>query len=283
MKMRQVRGRHIDWRRQFHALEQYLNGEGGVVNVRYTGGQCGANAFLEILTATFETRADFYNLSKAAGVSIRLDPRNYKVRYLSGIKGEFDRKLDRQPMPSSLGAMLPSNSQILSQNSAAGDQFIEATINIDINPVMSAESHDWVSSLASSLSDHLRTKRFLLVLVAGSSKEQQEFWSVLWPQLSPLTSQGLLLVRMIDESSSDYKKVLDECSADCEISLQSTLDDKSVEHAIDDIATLIGEYVPTQEPGRGKDQALGYVYAHVRDVSSLHNGLISFISLLQSR
>ncbi|VVN40018.1 hypothetical protein PS634_05354 [Pseudomonas fluorescens] len=281
--MRQFRGRHIDWRRQFVVFKEYLDGGGGVVNVRYNGSHCGSNAFLEILTATFESRGNQANIEKPDGISIRLDPRNYKVRYLSGIRGEFDRKLGRAPTQSSASVVLPASTQILSQNTAAGNQTIEANINIDMAPMMYAESHDWVASLSESLNTHLRTSRFMLVLVAGTSEEQQDFWSTLWPQLSRLTSQGLLLVRLLDEASSDYKKILDECAADSEVVLQSSLDVDSSEHAIDDIADIIKEILPDQDGIRGKDQALGYVYGHMDDVSALHNGLISFISLLQNR
>ncbi|WP_157969706.1 hypothetical protein [Pseudomonas huaxiensis] len=281
--MRQFRGRHIDWRRQFVVFKEYLDGDGGVVNVRYNGSRCGANAFLEILTATFESRGDEVDIEKPVGTSIRLDPRNYKVRYLSGIRGEFDRKLGRTPTQSSSPVALPGNAQILSQNTAGGNQTIEANINIDVAPMMCAESHDWVASLSASLSDYLSTSRFMLVLVAGTSEEQQDFWATLWPQLSWLTSKGLLLVRLLDESSNDYAKNLDECAADSEVILQSSLDESSAEHAIDDIANMIKEILPGQDSVRGNDQALGYVYGHVNDVSALHNDLISFITLMQGR
>lgn len=80
--------RQIDWRRQFKKLEPYLNGRGGVVDVRYRGRSSGSNAFLSVLKSQFENRPD---ATKVQGDSIRLDPQNYKVSrsmsLMSGLNG----------------------------------------------------------------------------------------------------------------------------------------------------------------------------------------------------
>jgi hypothetical protein len=119
--------RHIDWRHQFSQLDRYLDGVGGVINVRYSGENCGANAFLEVLTASFETRGETRSLSKPNGVSVRLQRANYKTLYLADIRLEFERKL-RVKFDTRL--RLPVG-PLVTNNSAGRDQDIEVNLTLD--------------------------------------------------------------------------------------------------------------------------------------------------------
>jgi hypothetical protein len=272
------KARHIDWRRQFSQLDKYMDGAGGVVNVRHRGVNCGVMAFLGTLTATFESRGETHTPKKCDGVSIRLDPDNYKVRYLMGIRSEFERKLGKQSFKIERRMKIDLEGQILTQNTAGGDQHIEAVLNIDPDPLMSAERHDWVSAVVEALRDHLKTKRFMIVLACGSSVEQREFWSSLWGRASELIHDGLLLVRIIDEDAHDGTVLLDACPGDCDVTLNAALADSAVKDAIEDIAQLIRETVPGQSEASCIDLAKGYVLSRKDSVSALHNGLLSFTS-----
>lgn len=270
---------HIDWRRQFSKLRPYLDGKGGVVNVRYRGASCGANAFLTILKSDFESRP---HTAKPLGVSIRLDPANYKVRYLAGIRSEFARILNKQPLMKPMPAsMFVEAETVLSNNTAGGDQHIEANFYFDGDSDRTAERNEWVSLLVSELREHLKTKRFMIVLLGGSSEDQAEFWSSIWIRVNDLTSDGLLLVRMIDDEMGDITRDLHECQYDCEVTLAPLLDGKDVEHAIEDVTALISDKVPGNDAVSNANVAKGYVLSNKHDVSALHNRLLRFIADLQ--
>ena len=270
---------HIDWRRQFSKLQPYLDGTGGVVNVRYRGTNCGANAFLTLLKSDFQSRPQ---TTKPSGVSIRLDPENYKVRYLAGIRSEFSRILNKplltKPMPAS---MFVEAEAVLSNNTAGGDQHIEANFYSDSDSDRTAERNEWASLLMSELREHLKTKRFMIVLLGGSSEEQAEFWSSIWMMAKELTSDGLLLVRMIDDDVNDITRDFNECEYDCEVTLTSLLDGQDVEHAIEDVTALILGKVHGYDTVASANFAKGYVLSNKHDVSALHNRLLRFIADLE--
>lgn len=270
---------HIDWRRQFSKLGPYLDGKGGVVNVRCRGVSCGANAFLTILKSEFKSRP---HTAKSLGVSIRLDPANYKVRYLSGIRSEFARILSMQPLMKPMPASKFAEAEkVLCNNTAGGDQHIEANFYFDSDFDRTAERNEWVSLLVSELREHLKTKRFMIVLLAGSSEDQAEFWSSIWNRVNDLTSDGLLLVRMIDDEMGGNTRDLHECEYDCEVTLAPLLDGEDVGHAIEDVTALISDRVPGNDAVSNANVAKGYVLSNKHDVSALHNRLLSFIADLQ--
>jgi hypothetical protein len=275
--MTRRKARHIDWRQQFRQLDRYMDGAGGIVNVRYRGTNCGVMAFLETLTATFESRGESSALQKSVGVSIRLDPDNYKVRYLAGIRGEFERKLEK-PLRIEKRASFSFRleGKILTENKVGGNMNVENILNVDSDPLMAAERNDWVSALIEALRDHLKTKRFMIVLTSGSTNEQREFWSCLWNMASELLQEGLLLVRMTDESDAHATDHLDMYPSDCSVTLSAELTDNAVNHAIDDIARIILEHVPDKNEHSARDLAKGYVLGRKDNVSALHNGLMAF-------
>lgn len=270
--------RHIDWRRQFSKLKPYLDGNGGGVNVRYRGAGCGANAFLSILKAEFQHRP---SAAKPDGASIRLDSENYKVRFLGGIRGEFARILRRQALMKPMPSGLVVDGTLLSNNTSGGAQSIEANFHFDDSPHLAAERNEWVSLLASELQEYLKTGRFMIILLGGSTDEQAEFWSSIWAQASELTQKGLLLVRMIDDESPHANSLHDACAHDCEVTLSPSLDGDAVTHAIEDVAAFIQDQLPDQDLGSSEVLAKGYVLSNRHNVSMLHNRLCTFMDDLE--
>jgi hypothetical protein len=269
--------RHIDWRRQFQKLQPYLDGQGGVVNLRYRGDDCGINAFLAILKSEFAHRI---SATKNEGVSIRLDPDNYKVRHLAGIRGEFARLLGQPAPAAQTPPALPIGREILSGNMAGGDQRIEAHLYIDNDPHLAIERNAWAAWLALELRAYLEHRRLMLVLWTGASKDQSEFWSCLWTQINELTRDGLLLIRMIDDTNPDADLQLGQCHCNCEVRLTAELVGDDVKHAIEDVARLIIDMYPDRTPSECELLARGYVLGQKDNVSMLHNGLLTFTSSL---
>lgn len=272
--------KHIDWRRQFKKLQPYLDGKGGVVNIRYRGASCGANAFLSIFKSEFERRP---HAEKVLGTSIMLAPENYRVRYLAGIQNEFSRIMGKPSLVRSKLASMIVDASVLSNNTAGGAQHIEANFYLSNDTHMIIERNEWVSCLISELRDYLKTKRFVIFMLCGSSDEQAEFWSSIWNQANELTREGLLLVRMIDEEVAADTRHLDmyEYEYDCELTLPPELDGSDVEHAIYDVAALIADKIPSQDSVRTESYAKAYVVNNKNDVSALHNRLWKFIADLQ--
>lgn len=272
--------KHIDWRRQFNKLQPYLDGVGGIVNVRYRGATCGANAFLSILKSDFEHRT---SAAKPSGASIRLDRENYKVLYHGGIRSEFARILGKpslsRPMPMPAGIVF--DAPMFSNNDAGGIQHFEANFDFAVDPIWVENRNDWVSLLISELREHLKTRRFMIVLLEGSSEEQAEFWSSIWKQANELIREGLLLVRMIDDEVPDVSRRLNECEHNCEVTLGPLLDGKDVEHAIEDVTAIIQEQYPGQELASSAKLAKGYVLGNKDNVSMLHNRLLQFMDDLK--
>lgn len=275
--------RHIDWRRQFKRLEPYLDGQGGVVNIRYRGSSCGSRAFLSILKDEFKHRP---NATKPAGVSIRLDAENYKVLYFNGIRSEFARVLGKaalnQALPALKSGAVAVAAPVLSHNTATGDQNFELHVHSDMDPDRAADRNDWVSRLIVELREHLRCHRFMIVLLEGSSKDQSEFWTSLWMRASELREAGLLLIRMIDEELPETTHPANQCAHDCEVILLPALDPEATGHAIDDVTALILDQLPQHgNPSVAAGEAKGFVLGHRDNVQMLHDRLVGFIGDLQ--
>jgi hypothetical protein len=121
----------------------------------------------------------------------------------------------------------------------------------------------------------LKEGRMMIVLDSGSSVDQEQFWASLWSQAEGLVDEGLLLVRMIDESLVDKVAQLGMYAVDCDIVLNRSLSENAIPHAVEDVAALIREYLPDEDEDSLLKMARVYVVSHKDDVSSLHNKLIS--------
>lgn len=270
----------INWRQQFQKLQPYLDGDGGVVNVRLKGPNCGVNAFLSRLKSEFIDRP---SAVKRLGKSIRLDPENYKVRYFPDLRNEFARVLNNPSLKvDHMGSILAIDSAVFSNNSSGRDQKIEANIYLENDDCNLATSRDqWVSSLVSELRNYLKTNRFMIILLEGASEDQNEFWSILWRQASELIHEGLLLVRILDDNAQDIIDRLDKCVCDCEVILYPQLRDSDIPHTIEDITSIIEDNLPSEKTASSAALAKAYVLLKKENISLLHNSLLSFISDLQ--
>lgn len=169
----------------------------------------------------------------------------------------------------------------MANNVAGGNQQFEANFNFDLDPLWTSERNQWVFRLADELRRHLQTRRFMIVLLAGSSDDQSEFWSSLWTQVRELVDEGLLLVRMVDENSEGHDYRPEECRHDCEVVLAPLLDGDDVAHAIEDVSALIQESIPGMDAEGAAREARGYVLGHRYNVSEVHDRLLRFVSDLQ--
>jgi hypothetical protein len=273
------RTRPIDWRKQFKQLARYLDGEGGVVEVRYTGSQCADNAFVNLLSDAFEAQRE--NAPKQHGVAIVLDEADHTVRYLSGIRHAFPFELDLElPSPDPFAISIAQNA--LSNNSAGRDQHIEIHTP-PLTPLATENYHqDWIAALCTQLEGFLKQNRLMIVLRHDPSKEQAHFWSAFWPRARHLVAHGLLFVKMLDLSAKGFEALIDKTPRNCEITLPPAFDDTQVMYAIEDVAHIIHAELPEYNTDRCHDIATGYVQAKRSNVRELHDGLVALISFLGS-
>lgn len=266
----------IDWRKQFQQLDKYLDGTGGVVEVRYHGNQCAPHAFVGVLTDSFESRP--HNLFKQEGAAILLAQGDYDVRYLSGIKRAFEQRLKFQ-LPEKNLSGLSFASEVLTKNSAGRDQFIEVEFNAGPSGVIMEEyQQNWTAALCVLLEAFLKEKRLMIVLHQGTSKEQAEFWRDFWPHARHFVEQGLLFVKMVDLDCPDANNLIDKTQHHCLITLPSEFDDTQTNHAIEDVAKLIEQEVTKYDATASRLIATGYVWAKRSNVRDLRDGLVLLIS-----
>lgn len=268
-----VRTLPIDWRRQFDDIKPYLAGQGGVIAVRYAGAQCAPNAFIEQVVARFEAAPGNESV-KSIGATILLTPHDYRVKYLSGVRTEFERKL-RTTLPEPAPSHGAFQGDFLSSNTAGGDQYINANIDMGVSdPILHLHRERWIAALYDELARLLEHHRFLILLQQGQSSDQEEFWHAVWPKISGLVSRGLVLVKMVDIEHPDSETLCDACQHDCEISLPAEFDDRQTKHAIEDITTILQSLKMNER--ESKSLAVGYVLARRGNVRSLRDGLLGF-------
>jgi hypothetical protein len=277
----------IDWRNQFADFKQFLDTNRGVAHIRYAGERCAPNSFAEALTSLFEGRTTDQEPMAANDFSrsVRIDRDNYKVRYLSGIRTEFMRKMKLElPSPIS-GDRFSQAVHIASNNTAGGNQNINTRIYVYDNEVSLRFYRDkWIKSLCHQIKDFLQNHRFMVILMHGSKEDQQEFWDDLWHKgMSDLVNYGLFLVRMIDTSDPLVGEHHYAAQPDYVIPLPLELDHDGQDHAIDDLANFIIRRVPGLSIQNARDIAKGYVLAHTQDIDRLHNQLIGFMLNLKQK
>ena len=198
----------IDWRSQLGALQPYLDGQGGIVKIAYRGQQCAPYAFLGLVTSLFEGRGENKALQKPKGLSLRIDRNNYATMYMSGIRRQFET-LMQVPLPRPVSAGHGVAAEMFSHNTAGGSQSFEYHIS-DSDVSLQMRRDEWVSAMCEVLKSYLCTGRFMLVLMHGPTADQSEFWSQLWSAgLASLVDEGLVLVRMADESSPSDEEPYD--------------------------------------------------------------------------
>lgn len=271
----------VDWRAQFRQLEKYLDGMGGIVEVRYHGIQCAPEAFVNVLTDCFESRP--HSLPKQEGAAILLDQCDYEVKYLSGIKRVFEQKMKLR-LPERNHSGISFASEVLTNNSAGGNQYIDVEFNTGPSDVEKEEyQQNWMEALCVILEAFLKEKRLMIVLKQGPSEEQVAFWRDFWPHARCLVQQGLLFVKMVDLSSLNAENLIDKTQHHSVITLPIEFDDTQTKHAIDDVAKIIEQEVPQFDAASSRLIAMGYVEGKRSNVRDLRDGLVALISKLENR
>ncbi len=263
----------IDWRDEFAQLAPYLNGQGGVVRIRYAGKRCAPSAFLDTLTSEYECKNDNRDWR-----SIRIDHEVYSVRYLSGIRGEFVRKTGLE-LPEAIGVEAASASlNVFTDVDADGDVHADisnVTLNVDFTgadpALMSHTRGRWVAELCDQLAEFLHAGHMMVVMNHGSRDDQDEFWRYLWQDgLENLIGAGLLLVHMVDVSdgSADVHDLAPPGHQ--EINLPTALSARARDEAIEDVAEIIAREIPDIHADESRLRADTLVRTHVDDIPRLH-------------
>ena len=263
----------IDWRELFTQISPFLNGQGGVVRVRYAGERCAPSAFLGALKSKYECKED-----NRYWRSIRIDREIYSVRYLSGVRDEFVRKIGMH-LPDAYGAggaAAPLN--ILADVKAGGD--VQADIsnvtqnnyfNGDNSALMSEFRGRWVTDLCGKIAEFLKVGHIMVVVNHGRHEDQDEFWRYLWQDaLENLIDAGLLLVHMVDNSNASIGMHDLAPTGHREIDLPTALSGPAQDHAIEDITEIILRAIPQMQPSDARLRADTLVRTHVDDIPRLH-------------
>lgn len=280
----QTRIYSIDWRDEFGLLEPYLNGKGGVVRVRYAGGQSAPSAFLGTLKSEYECKDD-----NSAWRSLRIDHEVYTVRYLSGIRDEFVRLMNLDlPAPDAVEG-LPAEQSVFEDVEA---ESIDAAIsNVTQNnyfggenPALMSRNRDrWVKALCENLTEFLKADHMMVVVNHGMRHDQDEFWRYLWRGgLENLVESGLVLVHLVDVSDA-VAGVHDLApAAQLELDLPTALGHRARADAIEDLTSIIVETVPAIPVQRTRGEAHALVTAHVDDIPRLHRKYATCMMALQT-
>lgn len=261
----------IYWRDQLGQLAPYLNGRAGVIRIRYMGRPCAAPAFLSLLKSEYEIKNDNHTW-----VSIRIDHEVYSVRYLSGIRDEFLRKMqldlpaadaiDRPPAPLTIFTEVDAGRDVNAKVSNVVQHNYLGGNNVAL---MSRNREGWIKELCNQLEHFLAANHMMVVMNHGSRKDQDEFWRYMWQD--GLERLGrLLLVHMVDVSEGVY--VVHELAPtpNLEISLPIGLGMAAQEHATDDLADIMTKQFSNMTKEEAKARADTLVRSHLDDIPRLH-------------
>lgn len=273
----------IDWREEFGQLAPHLNGQGGVVRVRYVGDRCAPSAFLATLKSEYECKED-----ERTWRSIRIDHRVYTVRYLSGIRDEFVRLLNLELPRADSVEGVPGMLSVFTDVEAESVQADISNVTQNNyfggeNPELRSRNRDrWIDALCAKLGEFLKSGRMMVVINHGRPAEQDEFWRYLWRgRFDSLVAFGLLLVHMVDVADGSGSVHDLAPVAQLEIDLPSTLGLRARKEAVEDLMTLILGIVPAMSPDRARGEAHALVAAHVDDIARLHRKYTACLMELQ--
>lgn len=263
----------IDWRDEFAQLSPYLNGQGGVVRIRYAGELCAPSAFLGALTSEYECKDDDRDWR-----SIRIDREIYNVRYLSGIRDEFVRKMNLE-LSEAVGVEAAFASlNVFTGVDAGGDVHADISnvvqniyVTSDDPALMSHARGRWIAELCDQLVNFLHAGHIMVVVNHGSRDDQDEFWRHLWQDgLENFIGAGLLLVHMVDVSdgSADVHDLAPPGHQ--EINLPTALSARARDDSIEDVTEIIVREIPDIDAGEARLRADTLVRTHFDDIPRLH-------------
>lgn len=263
----------IDWRDEFAQLAPYLNGRGGVVRIRYVGTPCAPSTFLDTLKSEYECKDDNCDWR-----SIRIDHEVYSVRYLSGIRDEFVRKIGLK-LPEAHGLEgSPASLNVFTDVEASGAVHAEVSnvsqniyLNGDNPALMSQVRGRWVTDLCGQLAEFLSVGHIMVVVNHGSHEDQDEFWRYMWQDgLENVVGAGLLLMHMVNVSDETTGIHDLAPTANSEIDLPVALSANARDHAIEDITEILMREVAAIPEDEARTRADTLVRTHVDDIPRLH-------------
>ncbi len=263
----------INWRSEFESLKPYLEGRGGVAHVRYLGGACAPNAFLQTIKTAYEGHT-----SDGRRTSLRIDPDFFTTHYLGDVL---------QALASKLGCALeivkttpPVIEEIVlaSGNAAEGNMDVNANVHIHTGEHADASGlrDRRVAMLCEAAQEFLGTGRFMIVLNATAPNLLAPFWRDLWEKgLKNSVKNGLFLVKMVDEEKGYSGTHPDEPEPELVVSLPVEFDDRRQSDAIEDLAKILIREVKQQTnldlPMTAATRSVrAFVYSHTRSISRLH-------------
>ena len=276
----------IDWRGEFAQLAPYVNGKGGIVRLRYAGEPCAPSAFLSTLTCEYEHKDDNRDWR-----SIRIDREVYSVRYLSGIRDEFVRKIGLDLPEAYRVEGAPSPLKVFTDVEAGGDIHADVSnvtqnvyVNGDNPALMSRSRGRWVNELCGQLSEFLIAGHMMVVVNHGSPEDQDEFWRYLWQDgLEGLVDAGLLLVHMVDVSNGTT--VVHDLAplGHLEVDLPTALSPAAQNDAIEDLTEIIEREIPDIPFDEARLRADTLVRTHVNDIPRLHRQYSSLLMQMRQQ
>src|SRR5205823_13672931 len=137
------------------------------------GERCAPSTFLDMLKSEYEFKDD-----NQSWQSIRIDHEVYSVRYLSGIRDEFVRKIGLNLSRAYRVGETAASIAVLKDVEAGGD--IDAHVDVTQhhyssgdNPALLAEARDgWVKELCEQAAQFLTTGHMMVVVNHGSREDQ---------------------------------------------------------------------------------------------------------------
>lgn len=258
----------INWREQFDALEPYLDGAGGVLEVRYPDAdRCAPNAFIQTLTSEYEFAA-----KPGRYVSIRLDPDDYNTRFLAGVRETLRLKLGfaEPPVQSGPGGTFGSNN-----DSGGGAMTVQMTIHqTDSDPAQARALTAWREDFIGKLDGLLSSgRRVMIILGEGSEGAHRAFWRELWRAgMAPLTKKGLCVVSMLHAPDGRTRLSPDAARADLIVDLPTGYGAGEATHAVEDV-TAIFQVKAKLDPTQATAVARTLIFEHQQNVGALHGAV----------
>lgn len=232
--MAKLDGYRLNWRSEFRRLEPFLNGKGGVAELRYASEHAAPLKFNYLLKEAFAAPRN------GPCCSLRVDHEWFTTRHVLGVLDEFDRLL----MDLGVAVGAPETE----------DASISILKDIEVAGDMEAHIHGLVVNQGGSPKDaYLRKRakctfaavklfvesggRLMIILNDMPRKQQTDFWSQIWNAgLAEAAGDHAFLV-IHSGPETDQRRHHDSPEPDIRIMLPETVEDGSErdDHFFDDL------------------------------------------------
>lgn len=274
----------IDWRDEFAELAPYVFDSGGVVRVRYVGVQSAPTAFIQALSADYDSRHERWQ-------SVRLDRSDFNVHFLEGVRSVFERKM-RLDLPQSAGDPAGEPSIAIGTdidgerdvNLCVGDVIQEVHIHGDSDVHLFRDRDRWIDTLCQQLRDFLADGRMMVIMAHSEPAEQDEFWRYMWQdRLELLVGKGLSLVHLLDVGNGD-RSIHDLAPApNRTINLPTAFNASQKVHAAEDMTNILLTEISDISEREARLLADALTTTHYGDIPRLHAEFPALLNELQKR